>query len=85
MALANSFLVYLLTTLASWRYNFVSKVQEMKPQYNAWFLVLLAVLMTLAFTINAALEIWCVSYRGLKFTSEWNWDIWGVSVNAECK
>ena len=52
---------------------------------NAWFLVLLAVLMTLAFTIYAGLQIWCVVYQGKTFTGSWHWNKNGVEVKAECK
>lgn len=52
---------------------------------NAWFLVLLAVLMCLAFTIYAGLQIWCVVYKGKTFTGKWKWSKHGVEVKAECK
>lgn len=52
---------------------------------NAWFLVLLAVLLCLAFTIYAGLQIWCVVYKGKTFTGDWHWSKSGVSVKAQCK
>lgn len=51
---------------------------------DGWFLVLLAVLMTLAFTIVTALAIWCVVYKGKRFTGNWRWGTWGISVWVEC-
>ena len=61
------------------------RVDNFIVECNAWFLVLLAVLMTLAFTIYAGLTIWCVVYKGKKFTGKWTWNQNGVSVKAECR
>lgn len=70
-------------------YNFQQKVdrnlKKLLVSCDAWFLVLLAVLLTLAFTINAGLAIWCVVYKGKKFTGIWKWAKTGTSVMAECK
>jgi hypothetical protein len=52
---------------------------------NAWMVVLLAVLLSLAFTIFAGLTIWCVVYKNKKFTGNWRWKLNGVSVEAECR
>ncbi len=43
-------------------------VKDAIIECNAWFLVLLAVLMVLAFTIYAGLQIWCIVYKGKTFT-----------------
>lgn len=51
---------------------------------GAWFVVLLAVLLTLAFTVLGALAVWCVTVKGKRFTGNWNWEKWGVSINVEC-
>lgn len=85
MVLLNRFLVYLLVTFASWRNNFVSKLQIKRTQYNAWFAVLIAVLLVLAFTIYAAMQVWCVMYKGKHFTGNWNWSVKGVQANVECR
>jgi membrane glycosyltransferase len=85
MAFANRFFVYLLLSFTSWKQNLVPMVQERKTQYNAWFLILLAVLLVLAFTIFAALTIWCVVYQGKAFSGNWHWGAYGTSVWAECK
>lgn len=60
-------------------------VEERKVQFDGWFVVLLAVLLTLAFTIFAGLTVWCVVNQKGTFTGNWEWHKWGVSVNAECK
>ena len=52
---------------------------------DAWFLVFLAVLLALAFTIYAGLQIWCIVYKGKVFTGNWKWSTKGVSVKAECR
>lgn len=53
-------------------------------RYDGWFLVLLAVLMTLAVVIATALAIWCVVFQRKRFTGNWRWGTWGVSVWVEC-
>ena len=66
----------------------VSKVNELKNKVvscDNWFLITLTVLMCLAFTISAALAIWCLTYKGSKFTGNWDWKETGVSVMAECE
>ncbi|MCD8077976.1 MAG: hypothetical protein LUE63_06330 [Lachnospiraceae bacterium] len=62
-----------------------SSFEDAIVECNGWFLVVLAVLMCLAFTVFAGLTIWCVVYKGKKFTGNWKWSKKGVSVTAECK
>lgn len=52
---------------------------------HAWFVVLLAVLMTFAFTLFAAMASWCIFVKDRKFTGNWRWKKTGVSLNVECK
>ncbi|AOH57410.1 hypothetical protein ABE28_023975 (plasmid) [Peribacillus muralis] len=52
---------------------------------HAWFVVLLAVLMTFAFTLFAAMAAWCFFAKDRKFSGKWNWNRSGVSLNVECK
>lgn len=54
-------------------------------KYDAWFLVLLAVIMCLALVLTSGLAIWCMVYRGKRFTGSWKWSLYGVSVYSECK
>lgn len=62
-----------------------NKFDNMLVECNAWYVVLLAVLLCLAFTIVSGLVIWCVVYKGKSFTGDWKWELSGVSVKAECK
>lgn len=66
-------------------YALKASFEDAIVECNAWFLVLLAVLLCLAFTIYAALQIWCVVYKGKTFTGNWKWSIKGTSVSAQCK
>ena len=66
-------------------FNAKELVKDAIVECNAWFLVVLAVLLCLAFTIYAGLQIWCVVYKGKSFTGKWNWSKTGVEVKAECK
>ena len=64
------------------------KFNQLKDKLNScdgWFTIMLAVLLCLAFTIVSALAIWCVTYKGSKFTGNWSWKESGVSVIAECE
>lgn len=65
--------------------NLSKKLDEKLVQFDAWYLVFLAVLMGLAFAVGTALAVWCVVYKGKKFTGRWNWAKSGVAVNVECK
>ncbi|WP_217587601.1 hypothetical protein [Lentibacillus saliphilus] len=80
MALVNRFSLFFVLALATWQ----DSVKARKVQFDGWFIVLLAVLLTLAFTIFAGLTIWCLVYQGGSFSGNWEWHRWGVSVKAEC-
>jgi hypothetical protein len=84
LALVNRLSLLIFITLASWKDNLISIVENRKVQFDGWFVVLLAVLLTLAFTIFAGLTIWCVVYKGMKFSGDWKWNKYGVSVKAKC-
>lgn len=53
-------------------------------RYDAWFMVLAAILMTITFVLVTALAIWCVVYKGKRFSGNWQWSIKGVSIRAQC-
>lgn len=53
-------------------------------RYDAWFLVLMAVLLTIAVVVASALAVWCLAYMGKRFTGRWEWGQRYVSVWAEC-
>jgi hypothetical protein len=57
----------------------------MTVRYDGWFLVLLAVLVVLAFALLAAMAIWCLAQGKGRFTGNWSWSQWGVSVWVECR
>ncbi|WP_025027079.1 hypothetical protein [Caldalkalibacillus mannanilyticus] len=85
MSLVNNVGAYLLLLLMSLKEGAIAFMEQKQVRYDAWYVVLLAVLLTLAFTIYAALTIWCVVYKGGAFTGNWEWSLKGVSVRAECK
>lgn len=65
-----------------------NKANELKDKIvscDNWFLIMLAVLMCISFVIASALAVWCITYKGSKFTGNWNWKETGVSVMAECE
>ncbi|WAH98783.1 hypothetical protein [Arthrobacter sp. MMS18-M83] len=62
-----------------------TKIDEMIVRYDGWFLVLLAVLMVLAFSLLAAMAIWCLTQGRGRFTGNWSWNQWGVSMFVECR
>ncbi|WP_430603421.1 hypothetical protein IGJ02_000876 [Enterococcus sp. DIV0724b] len=72
------------SVVSSLKESVIRKVDEKIVQYDAWFLVFVAVLLGLAFAIGTALAIWCVVYQGKKFTGNWNWAETGLSINVEC-
>jgi len=84
MTLVNRLPLLIALTVLSWKSDLTTMIEERKAQYNGWFVVLLAVLLTLAFTIASGLAVWCVVYKGGSFTGNWEWYKWGVSVKAEC-
>jgi hypothetical protein len=62
-----------------------TKIDEMIVRYDGWFLVVLAVLMVLAFALLAAMAVWCMTQGRGRFTGNWSWSQWGVSVFIECR
>lgn len=64
--------------------NIKAKVDDALVEYDGWFPVLLAVLLSLAFLMYAAMTIWCVVYKGKRFTGNWKWDLFGTSTFVEC-
>lgn len=60
------------------------KADNFLVECDGWFLVLMAVLLTIAVAVATALAVWCVVYQGKAFTGNWDWYKWGVSVKAEC-
>ncbi|WP_333887891.1 hypothetical protein [Clostridium sp.] len=71
--------------LSSIKFAIKKKVDSTLVSCDAWFLVFLAVVLSLAFAVEAGLAVWCVVYKGKHFTGAWNWSLSGVSINVECK
>lgn len=81
---ANNVFLWIYTKLVELKNNMIIAFDRKLVRCDAWFLVLLAVLMTLAFVLASAMAVWCVVYKGKKFTGDWNWGKKGVSVNVKC-
>jgi ABC-type transport system involved in Fe-S cluster assembly fused permease/ATPase subunit len=62
-----------------------NRLDYMIVRYDAWFLVLLAVLLVLAFAFLVAMSIWCLTQAGgRRFTGKWDWSRLGISMWVEC-
>lgn len=61
-----------------------TKVKDTLVNCDGWFFVLMAVILSLAFTIYAGLAIWCVVYKGKHFTGKWSWGKWFIDMNVQC-
>lgn len=62
-----------------------ARLDEMIVRYDAWFLVLLAVLLVLAFIYLVAMSIWCLTNAGGKrFSGNWEWSRTGISMWVQC-
>lgn len=72
------------TTAVKAQEHVTDKFDSLLVRYDAWFLVLMAVLLAIAAVVATALAIWCVTYKGKRFTGRWEWGKWYVSVWAEC-
>jgi hypothetical protein len=53
-------------------------------RYDAWFLVVIAVLLTLGAIITAGMAVWCVVNQKGRFTGRWTLKNWGLSASFEC-
>jgi len=53
-------------------------------RYDAWFLVFVAVILALGATLLIGMAIWCVIYKGKRFTGRWSFRNFGLSVYFEC-
>lgn len=62
-----------------------AKADEIKLRYGAWFFVLLAVLLTFASVLFAAMASYCFFHQHGAFTGHWRWVNWGIKVAVECK
>ena len=54
-------------------------------RYDAWFLVFVAVILSIGVGLLAALAIWCVVYERKNFTGAWQFKDFGINVAFECR
>ncbi len=73
-----------LLKLLTFKEKVKTKAENSIVSCDAVFLVLMAVLLTLAFSILAGMAIWCVVYKEKHFTGKWSWGEWFIDVNVEC-
>lgn len=59
------------------------RFDAMLVRYDAWFVVLIAVILTLGATLLAGMAVWCVVNRKGRFTGHFYWKN-GWSVGMEC-
>ena len=61
-----------------------SKFDTMLVRYDAWFLVLVAVILALGATLLAGMAIWCVVKQKGRFTGHFYWKS-GWQIAMECR
>lgn len=60
------------------------KLDSAIVRYDAWFLVLLAVIAGLAAAYFVGMSIYCLVFKGRSFTGSWVWKIIGFQFSVEC-
>ena len=53
-------------------------------RYDAWYVVLVAVILALGATLLAGMAVWCVTNQHGEFTGHFKW-VNGAEVNMECE
>jgi hypothetical protein len=61
-----------------------AKFDNALVRYDAWWLVFVAVILGLGATLIAGMAVWCVVYKGKRFTGEWSFRNFGLKVYFEC-
>ncbi|MGL4177285.1 MAG: hypothetical protein ACRCSN_14545 [Dermatophilaceae bacterium] len=61
------------------------KFDDTVVRFDAWFLVFVAVILGLGATLIAGMAVWCVIYRRLTFTGNWEFRDFGLRVYFECR
>lgn len=74
-----------ITGLARLHAGLKNKFDNALLKCDAWFPVPVTILLALAFTITAAMAVWCVVYKHKTFTSNWKWITKGLNVTIECR
>ncbi|MER5934941.1 hypothetical protein [Streptomyces sp. NPDC002054] len=60
------------------------KLDKALVRYDAWFLVVVAVILALGATVAAGLAVWCVVKQNKSFTGRWEFKNMGLRVRFEC-
>jgi hypothetical protein len=61
-----------------------TRIDNALVRNDAWFLVFTAVILGLGATLLAGMAVWCVVYKGKRFTGEWSFRNFGLKVRFEC-
>ncbi|MFF5483372.1 hypothetical protein ACFY5C_39490 [Streptomyces sp. NPDC012935] len=61
-----------------------SKLDKALVRYDAWFLVVVAVILALGATVAAGLAVWCVVKQNKSFSGRWEFKNFGLKVHFEC-
>lgn len=62
-----------------------TKIDDGLVRFDAWFLVFVAVIISLGATLLAGMAIYCMVKQGGKsFTGRWEFKNWGLKVSLEC-
>ncbi len=61
-----------------------SKLDKALVRYDAWFLVVVAVILALGATVAAGLAVWCVVKQNKSFSGRWEFKNFGLKVRFEC-
>ena len=61
-----------------------TRSNALRLRYDAWYVILVAVLLALAATVLIGLSVWCVVRQHGAFTGQFRWITRGVKVSARC-
>ncbi|WP_250031721.1 hypothetical protein [Paractinoplanes maris] len=76
--LLNSPEVSYVTTMAQ------NKIDRALVRFDAWFLVVIAVILVLGATLLAGMAVYCIVKKGMSFTGSWQYKNFGLKVRLEC-
>lgn len=62
-----------------------TKIDDGLVRFDAWFLVFVAVIISLGATLLVGMAIWCMVKQGKSFTGRWEFKNWGLKVYFECR
>jgi hypothetical protein len=61
-----------------------SKLDRALVRFDAWFLVVIAVILVLGATLLAGMAVYCIVKKGMSFTGSWQYKDFGLKVRIEC-